>query len=185
MKDDPFSPEVMDSVAESFKAGDFSQVITAVDGMEVHAGSDMTLHAGWYVYRGLSYYFLQNFAFAIRDYKAALDVDDSWPQAHANLSYIYACCPDDTWHNGELAVHHAFRACELTDWGDWGHILCLAAAYARAGDFSAATSAAERALKLVPDDQRYRVVALMELLDARSPKTADVATDFERLRYLP
>ena len=59
-------------------------------------------------------------------------------QAHFDLAFILATCPDASVRNGEEAVASATRACELSSWQFPDALETLVAAYAEAGDFAQA-----------------------------------------------
>lgn len=57
---------------------------------------------------------------------------------HNLKAWLLATCSDDEIRDGTLAVKHANRACELTQWDNAAFVDTLAAAYAEAGDFDSA-----------------------------------------------
>jgi len=65
-----------------------------------------------------------------------------------NLAWTLATCPDGSVRNGKEAVSDAEQACNLTGFKQSGMVNTLAAAYAEAGRFSDAISAAENAIQL-------------------------------------
>jgi tetratricopeptide (TPR) repeat protein len=82
---------------------------------------------------------------AIASYREAIKVDAKYADAHNNLAYILASGPDEV-RDGRLAVEHATRACELTDWKNPRPIATLSFAYAEIGDFDKANKYLEHAL---------------------------------------
>lgn len=72
-----------------------------------------------------------------------------------SAAWLYATSPAPAVRNGRRAVEHALRACELTNWSDYGYLDTLAAAYAEQGNFTRATDFQWYALSLWdPEDDR-------------------------------
>ena len=71
-----------------------------------------------------------------------------WPESLNNLAWILAANRDATLRNGAEAVVLAERACKLTDYKEGLFVGTLADAYAEAGRFPEAVSAAEKARSL-------------------------------------
>ena len=90
-----------------------------------------------------------------------------------NLAWALAASSDDELRNGAEAVRLAEQACELTHYGDPLFIGTLAAAYAEAGRFPEAVTAAEKAEQLAMTAGLAAVAAknhqLLELYQARKP----------------
>jgi tetratricopeptide (TPR) repeat protein len=85
---------------------------------------------------------------AMAQYREALRLDPNLTGALINLAWILASNPDDDLRNGAAAVRLADRACELTHYNEPLYLGTLAAAYAEAGRFPEAVSAAEKAEQL-------------------------------------
>ena len=62
------------------------------------------------------------------------------------LAWFMATCPDESFHDGILAVHHATRACTLTKFDSPNDLDTLAAAFARAGRYDLAVHYQESAM---------------------------------------
>jgi len=115
----------------------------------------------------------------------ALDVDDA--AAHNNKAWLLATCLDEQFRDGKLAVEHATRACELTDWQNAGFIDTLAAAYAEEGDYEAAVRTQQQAIDLdtagVYGDQ---FVERLELYQTETPyRESPAASLSEGMDELP
>lgn len=85
---------------------------------------------------------------AVTQYRLALKLNPRMPSALNNLAWILASNPDPKLRDGEEAVRLAHRACELTDYRRAIMVGTLGAAYAEAGRFDEAVSAAQMAEKL-------------------------------------
>jgi tetratricopeptide (TPR) repeat protein len=81
-------------------------------------------------------------------YRKALKAQPDWPESLNNLAWILAANRDATLRNGAEAVVLAERACKLTDYKEGLFVGTLADAYAEAGRFPEAVSAAEKARSL-------------------------------------
>lgn len=75
----------------------------------------------------------------------------------------------ESLRDGEQATKDATRACELTEWKNFGILDTLAAAYAEAGDFEKAVEWQTKAIELAPKDQREDLQARLELYEASKP----------------
>ena len=110
---------------------------------------------------------------AVAEYREALRLDPSLAGGLNNLAWALAASSDDELRNGAEAVRLAEQACELTHYGDPLFIGTLAAAYAEAGRFPEAVTAAEKAEQLAMTAGLAAVAAknhqLLELYQARKP----------------
>jgi tetratricopeptide (TPR) repeat protein len=85
---------------------------------------------------------------AVKDFDAALAIDDEDTGVLNNFAWVLATSPDDEVRDGERAVKLATKAVELTE-EKQAHILStLAAAYAETGDFEAARKWSQKSVDL-------------------------------------
>jgi protein O-mannosyl-transferase len=82
---------------------------------------------------------------AVTLYRQVLDLNPQMPEALNALAWILATYPDRDVRNGEEAVSLAERACQLTAYQEPRFVGTLGAAYAEAGRFEEAVTAAEKA----------------------------------------
>jgi tetratricopeptide (TPR) repeat protein len=85
---------------------------------------------------------------AINQYQEALRIDPANTKVQNNLAWLLATCADASLRNGKRAVELARRANEISGGADPSILDTLAAAFAEAGRFSDAKSAAQRAMEL-------------------------------------
>jgi hypothetical protein len=60
---------------------------------------------------------------------------------------VLATCPKAEFRDGKRAVLHAQKACELTEYKNWGYLETLAAAEAEIGRFDEAVKWEKKALQ--------------------------------------
>jgi len=93
---------------------------------------------------------------AVSDLQTAVQMKTKRPEAALNsLAWLRATCPDSGMRDGKEAVQLAVKACDLSEWKNWGTIDTLAAAYAETGDFDQASNYQQCVLQMVnlPTDQ--------------------------------
>ena len=94
---------------------------------------------------------------AVSDLQRVAQMKTKRPEAALNsLAWLRATCPEPGMRDGKEAVQLAVKACDLSEWKNWGTIDTLAAAYAETGDFDQAINYQQCVLQMVnpPTDQR-------------------------------
>ncbi|MDB5341074.1 MAG: peptidase superfamily protein [Planctomycetaceae bacterium] len=104
--------------------------------------------------RGAAHYVMGNDTSANADYLAAIKLDPKNFSAHNNLAWNLATNSDAQFRDGEKAVEHATKACELCDYSQWYCLGTLGAAHAEAGDFEEALRWTQEASLLAPATER-------------------------------
>jgi serine/threonine-protein kinase len=102
-----------------------------------------------YLARSVARYQRREYSGALADLETALRLNPDEAEAHERRALLLATCPEPKIRNGREAVAAALRACELSDWAPPRFVAALAAAEAEAGDFPAAVTYQEKAIKLV------------------------------------
>jgi HEAT repeat protein len=85
---------------------------------------------------------------AQKSYEDAIQRQPTNANAHRNLAWLLASCPDSKWRNGKSAVEHATKACKLTGWKTPSCLSALAAANAETGDFESAVRNQQKSLEI-------------------------------------
>jgi tetratricopeptide (TPR) repeat protein len=107
---------------------------------------------------------------ALTDYREAIDIEPKNALFLNNLAWLLAVCPEVGYRNGKKAVETSTKACELTEWKEPGYIDTLAAAYAEAGDFSAAMKWQAKAIALIKDaKEKADYQPRLDLYKAKKP----------------
>ena len=112
---------------------------------------------------------LGKFGSQIAYYRQAVRTDSTDAHAQNIRAWALATCPDASLRDGEEAVRHATRACELTDWENVNNIDTLAAAYAEAGDFENAVRWQKKATDLVEAEQKEDYQSRLALYESGQP----------------
>ena len=89
----------------------------------------------------------------IADFVRATQVEPDLVEAHDKLAWYLATYPDDQIARPQLALQHATRACELSDWQAYSPLGTLAAVHARLGDFEQAVHWQQQCLAVAPPDR--------------------------------
>jgi Tfp pilus assembly protein PilF len=110
---------------------------------------------------------------AINEYWQALRLTPNTPDALNQLAWILATDPDPELRSGTAAVHLAERACNLTNDQAAAMLITLGAAYAEAGRFPEAITAAQKARDLAAargqKDLADKNEQLLQLYQSRQP----------------
>ncbi|WP_158261250.1 MULTISPECIES: tetratricopeptide repeat protein [Pirellulaceae] len=104
-----------------------------------------------YVNRGYAWSDKSQYDRAIKDFNESIRLDPNVADGYNELAWLLATCPSSEYRDGEQAVHHATKACELTNWKNDSYVDTLSAAHAAAGDFEKAIQYLDQAIGLNPD----------------------------------
>ncbi len=83
---------------------------------------------------------------ALEDFARWIKCVPDNPFAHAMYASYLSTCRDKTLRDGKLALKHATKACELTDWEEPDALRALAAAHAELKDYPSAAKWCQQAL---------------------------------------
>jgi tetratricopeptide (TPR) repeat protein len=108
---------------------------------------------------------------ALWDLQTAVQMNTKKPERALNsLAWLRSTCPEPGIRDGKKAVELAIKACELSEWKDWGMIDTLAAAYAETGDFDRAIKYEKQVVEMVklsPD--RHKLQQRVALYEQHKP----------------
>lgn len=122
-----------------------------------------------YVNRGFSYQLQGDWQPALDDFYRAKQLSPEQYSPWNNIAWILATCPDAGLRDGDQAVRHAERACELTDFKDVAVLSTLAAAYAEAGAFGTAIRWQSDAIQDAPPEMVDELTQTLELYQEHQP----------------
>ena len=122
-----------------------------------------------YEKRGGTYQSLRRYDLALADMRKRLDLNRENVQAHNDMAWLLATCDDERYRDGEKAILHATRACELSGWRDAAMLDTLAAAYAESGQFNKAVQWQEKAVGFAPDDAKASLRSNLKLYQSGRP----------------
>ncbi len=106
---------------------------------------------------------------AVENFAKAVQIAPGFDLAHNNLAWILATCPDERFRDGNKAVTHATKACELTDFQRGDYLDTLAASHAEAGQFDQAVQRAKESLEKATAQQKDAIAARLKLYEQRKP----------------
>ena len=91
---------------------------------------------------------------ALASYQAAVQTDETNAKAYCRLAWLQATLPGPHLRRGSEAKENASKGCALTEWEDPHFIAVLAAACAELGNFKEAVQYQDKALDLLPDQEK-------------------------------
>lgn len=106
---------------------------------------------------------------AVEDLLTAVRLVPEDAQAHAELAWLLATCPDELERDGERALESARRAGELSDWANARVLQAYAAALAETGALGPATEWQERAIEAAPDAEQAQYRAVQRAFESGLP----------------
>jgi len=124
-----------------------------------------------YVTRANTFLRKKDYRHALSDFQTAVQMKIKKPERALNsLAWLRATCPETEIRNGKEAVELALKACELSQWKDWGIIDTLAAAYAEQGDFDQAIKYQKQVLQIGKSGSDYdKIKQHLALYEQRRP----------------
>jgi tetratricopeptide (TPR) repeat protein len=121
---------------------------------------------------------------AIADFTKAMEINPRRPEAFAQLAWILATCPDDSYRNGARAVTLAQTAVQLAP--EPRFMATLAAAYAESGKFEDAINTQKKVIAPLTEQGRTKDLAeykrQLESYEAHRPWRTNISQteDLER-----
>ena len=108
---------------------------------------------------------------AVSDLQTAIQMNTKKPERALNsLAWLRATCLEPGIRDGKEAVKLAIKACELSEWKDWGIIDTLAAAYAEIGDFDQAIKYEKQVVEMIkPSTGRRKLQQRVALYERHKP----------------
>ena len=123
-----------------------------------------------YGYRGTAFDRKGDYDKAIADFNEGIRLEPKDAVSHNGLAWLRATCPKENVRDGQLAIDHATKACELTDWKFWGYVGTLAAANAEARKFEKAVEFQQKAVEMATNDkEKNEMRERLKLYQAGTP----------------
>ena len=110
-----------------------------------------------------------NYEQALRDLARLIELSPQDVRVYNNLAFLLATCPEPKYRDGQQALRYARRACELSEWNNWGTLDSLAEAYAEDGQFTEASKWQSKSIELVPASAKADLRSRLELYQAGKP----------------
>lgn len=98
--------------------------------------------------RAVNWTHLKQYDKAIADYQIAISNSPDCPYVHEYLAEVYLSAEDSSYHNTDLAFHHACKACELSQFSIHSPISILAKAHAAKREYAKAISLQKKAMQV-------------------------------------
>ncbi|MCC6124018.1 MAG: tetratricopeptide repeat protein [Pirellulales bacterium] len=111
----------------------------------------------------------KNYASAVEEVDRYLKIKPEDLKAHNYQGWTLSTCRDEKVRNGKLAVEHARKACELTNYEDANYLDTLAAACAENGDFNEAVKWQSKAVEIAPARRKPSLTTKLDLYKSRKP----------------
>lgn len=174
------SLETLRNVSDKEALGKIERIVTGMQennkrGRELLDQFDRSLSnkAAFYHNRGNDHRDKGKYDEAISDYTKVLKIDPTNAAVYNELAWLHGTAKEPRIRSGKKAIELALRACELSDWKNPDYLDTLAAAYARADDFSNATKWQERALQLFDKDEKAEAQERLNLYRGHRPWPPD------------
>jgi tetratricopeptide (TPR) repeat protein len=114
---------------------------------------------------------MEDYKQSLADLESVLRLEPKNGEAHRNLAWFLAYCPDDKLRDTNRAMNLATRSCELTEWKRPSSLATLAAVDSENGDFDGAVRWQRKAIDLLvandPKQEEYN--RLLKRFQARKP----------------
>ena len=148
-------------------------VVRRMQGDLVNALADYDLaikfdpqHAEAHANRGYVRKQQREFAKALADYKTSLQLNPTASNVLNDMAWLLATCSDKKFRDGQKAIEHSLRACELAD-PDANMFDTLAAAYAEGADFDQAVKWGTKAVRLAKPKDRAELKSRLKLYQSK------------------
>jgi tetratricopeptide (TPR) repeat protein len=119
--------------------------------------------------RGLTYLECGQLDAALMDFENCVKSDERNCYGHIGIAIVRSGAEDALLRDGELALRHARRACELTNWRESRLVAYVAYSHAEMEDYANALSWLSNAIDLASPEERLVLTYQLELLEAREP----------------
>jgi tetratricopeptide (TPR) repeat protein len=119
--------------------------------------------------RGFNYQLQKKYDLALADFIKATELAPNYLLALQNKAWLLTICEKENLRDPAVAIEHAKKICEITEYKNISDLTLLAAAHAEAGEFDIAIGWQEKVIGLAEDKLKPTFQAILALYQDKKP----------------